>query len=285
MQPSLDPAAPTTSPNASGRALDPPAADRPDDPFGELPPPITPGGEPSDTLFATPTERPSDFAFDASTVRVFDDMVSRSVPFYGEIQRMTAELAAEFATPGSTVYDLGCSTGTTLRALDAWLDPSVRLVGFDNAPDMVQRAREKLAESPSPRPREVRLVDLHEPFAIEDASVTVMLFTLQFVRPLLRERVVRAIADGTRPQGALILAEKVTERDTLFNRLFIERYYAMKRRHGYSELEISQKREALENVLIPYRTEENRALLHECGFTKVQEFFRWYNFTGLIAVK
>ena len=250
-----------------------------------MPAPVSPGGEPTDDIFAEHMSRPTDFAFDATTVRVFDNMVSRSVPFYGEIQRMTAELAAEFAAPGSTLYDLGCSTGTTMVALESWVDPSVRFVGYDNAPEMVERAREKLASVPSPRAREVRLVDLHQPFAIDDASVTVMLFTLQFVRPLHRERVIRAIAEGTRPNGAVILAEKVIESDTLFNRLFIDNYYDMKRRHGYSDMEIAQKREALENVLIPYRIEENRDLLLSCGFTKFQEFFRWYNFAGMIAVK
>lgn len=256
-----------------------------DDAHDLMPAPVTPGGVPTDELFAEPMSRPTDFAFDASTVRVFDNMVSRSVPFYGEIQRMTAELAAEFASPGSTLYDLGCSTGTTMSALESWVDPSVRFVGYDNSPEMVERAREKLATFPTPRERDVRLVDLHQPFAIEDASVTVMLFTLQFVRPLHRERVIRTIAEGTRPNGAVILAEKVIESDTLFNRLFIDNYYDMKRRHGYSDMEIAQKREALENVLIPYRIEENRDLLLSCGFTKFQEFFRWYNFAGMIAVK
>ena len=251
----------------------------------DVPPPITPGGEPTDRIFAEPVRRPADFAYDATTARVFDDMVSRSVPFYGEIQRMTTELAAHFAAPGSTLYDIGCSTGTTLAALEPWVDPSVRFVGYDNSPQMVERARRKLEGVPTARTREVHEVDVHQPFAIADASVTVMLFTLQFVRPLHRERVVRTIADGTRPDGVLILAEKVIERDTLFNRLFIEHYYAMKRRHGYTEMEIAQKREALENVLVPYHMEENAELLRRCGYTKVQEFFRWYNFAGVIAVK
>ncbi|MFL5576610.1 MAG: carboxy-S-adenosyl-L-methionine synthase CmoA [Gemmatimonadaceae bacterium] len=250
-----------------------------------MPAPITPGGEPTDRVFADPADRQGDFAFDERTVRVFDDMVSRSVPFYGEIQRMTCELAAEFAAPGSTLCDLGCSTATTLVALESFVDPSVAFVGYDNSEEMIERARQKLASVPSPRHRDVRFLDLHEPFALEDASVVIMLFTLQFVRPLHRERVIRSIADGMRPNGALILAEKTIESDTLFNRLFIDNYYDMKRRHGYSELEISQKREALENVLVPYRLEENRDLLLANGFTKFQEFFRWYNFTGMIAVK
>lgn len=264
-----------------------PPADRADSPAplsDEMPVPVTPGGVPTDDIFAA-SQRPADFTFDQRTVGVFDDMVNRSVPFYGEIQRMTTELAADFAVPGSTLYDFGCSTATTMLALENSVAPDVRFVGFDNSEEMLGRARQKLAAVPSPRPREVRFLDLHEPFAIEDGSVAVMLFTLQFVRPLHRERVIRSVASGLRHDGALILVEKVIESDTLFNRLFIDHYYGMKRRHGYSEMEISQKREALENVLIPYRLDENRTLLLENGFTQVQEFFRWYNFVGLVAVR
>jgi tRNA (cmo5U34)-methyltransferase len=112
-----------------------------------------------------------------------------------------------------------------------------------------------------------------------------MLLTLQFVRPLYRERIMRQIAGGVREQGCLILIEKLTSEDTLFNRLFIQNYYDFKRRNGYSETEIAQKREALENVLIPYRLEENVDLLKASGFRSVECFFRWYNFCGLIALK
>jgi len=113
----------------------------------------------------------------------------------------------------------------------------------------------------------------------------VMNLTLQFVRPLHRERLVKQIFDGMLARGAFILIEKLTVSDGDLNRLFINYYYDMKRRNGYSELEISQKREALENVLIPYRLEENVELLKGAGFRSVEMFFRWYNFCGLVAVK
>ncbi len=212
-------------------------------------------------------------------------MVGRSVPFYEEIQRMSVELAADFAQPNSTIYDIGCATGTTLLQLDAVVDPSVRFVGIDSSVEMLERAQQKLDAHPSRRERSLLCYDIHEQLDVRDASVAIMTLTLQFVRPLHRERIVRQIADGLRPQGALILVEKLTEGDTLFNRLFIKYYYDMKRRRGYSELEIAQKREALENVLIPYRLEENEALLRSCGFSRINVWFRWYNFCGLIAVK
>lgn len=250
---------------------------------GAMPKPAAEG--PPDSIFAEPVARPTDFVFDARTAGVFDDMLGRSVPFYSEIQRMTGELAADFAVPGTNLYDLGCSTGTTLLALEPLVDPSVHFVGIDNSPEMLDKARGKLGQLPSGRRCDLVLSDLHELGRVENASAVILTLTLQFVRPLHRERLIRAICEGTNEQGCLILVEKLTESDTLFNRLFIDYYYAMKRRHGYSDLEISQKREALENVLIPYRLEENRDLLLLAGYSKFQVFFRWYNFVGMIAVK
>lgn len=238
-----------------------------------------------DQIFAAPVAEAADFVFDGRTAAVFDDMLVRSVPFYAEMQRMTGELAADFAVPGTSLFDLGCSTATTLALLDPLVDPGVRFVGVDNSPEMLEKARAKLATLGSGRATELACVDLHEFDGVRNASVVILTLTLQFVRPLHRERLVRMISAGTNPSGCLILIEKLTESDTLFNRLFIKYYYDMKRRHGYSDLEISQKREALENVLIPYRAEENERLLLEAGYRRVQPFFRWYNFGGFIAVK
>ena len=252
----------------------------------ESTPPANAAATPAaDKIFAQPVERPRDFVFDGRTAGVFDDMLSRSVPFYAEIQRMTGELAADFAVPHTNLYDLGCSTGTTLAALEPLIDPSVRFIGVDSSPEMLEKAREKLGQLGTSRARDLVRADLHEFAEIENASVVILTLTLQFVRPLHRERLIRMICDGTNEQGCLILVEKLTEGDTLFNRLFINYYYDLKRRNGYSDLEIAQKREALENVLIPYHLEENRELLLRAGYSKFQLFFRWYNFSGMIAVK
>jgi tRNA (cmo5U34)-methyltransferase len=242
-------------------------------------------GAPADRIFAEPVAQARDFVFDGRTADVFDDMLGRSVPFYEEIQRMTGEIAADFAAPGTNLYDLGCSTGTTLAELEPLVDPTVRFIGVDSSAEMLDKAREKLGRLPSGRERDLVRADLHELPAIENASVVILTLTLQFVRPLYRQQLIRTICEGTTEQGCLIMVEKLTEADTLFNRLFIKYYYNMKRRNGYSELEIAQKREALENVLIPYHLEENRDLVLRAGYTRFQMFFRWYNFCGMLAVK
>lgn len=242
--------------------------------------------EPStDEIYRESRKAIEDFTFDRGVATVFDDMVSRSVPFYGEMQRMLVELAREFAVPNSSVYDLGCSTGTTFANLHPHLDPSVRFVGVDNSAEMLAKCQAKLAEQGVERALELRCLDLNDGAPVEDASVAMLILTLQFIRPLRRERLITDIYRGLRPQGCLLLIEKVLGEDSLFNRLFIKYYYDMKRRNGYSETEIAQKREALENVLIPYKLLENRELLLRTGFREVDVFFKWYNFCGIVAVK
>ncbi len=149
----------------------------------------------------------------------------------------------------------------------------------------MRNAAVKLAEEGIERALELRCGDLNEGVQIEDASLVMLILTLQFIRPLRRDRLITDIYRGLRPQGCLLLVEKVIGEESLFNRLFIKYYYDLKRRNGYSDTEIAQKREALENVLIPYKLLENRELLLRTGFSAVDVFFKWYNFCGIVAVK
>lgn len=238
-----------------------------------------------DRVFQEPISRIGDFVFDEQVAVVFDDMLARSIPLYAEVQRMVGELATEFAVEGTNIYDLGCSTGTTLLLLHKRLPKSIRFVGVDYSEDMLVRCGEKLARQGCERPHELRRADLNQGISMENASLALMILTLQFIRPLHREKLLADILRGLNDNGCLLLLEKVLGEDSLFNRLFIEFYYDFKRRNGYSELEIAQKRDALENVLIPYKLLENRELLQKTGFRYVDVFFKWYNFCGIIAVK
>jgi len=236
-----------------------------------------------DDVFRDPERPIGDFTFNEETASVFPDMLERSVPFYREIQRMLVELAGDFAVDDTSVCDVGCSTGTTLRALDA-LTQDVTLIGFDSSPAMLAEA-DAFLRGALHHPHELRCADLNQSLRIENASVVVMSLTLQFVRPLQRERVLREICDGVNHNGCLLLVEKVVAEESMLNRLYIQHYYELKQRNGYSELEIARKREALENVLIPYRADENDAMLRSVGFRAVDLFFKWYNFVWLVAFK
>jgi len=238
-----------------------------------------------DEVFKQPQGDIADFNFGEKVASVFDDMLDRSVPFYSEMQRMIGEMAADFAVPGTNFYDLGCSTGTTMLMLDRQVPKDVRFVGVDNSEEMLKRCRAKLTEHGFNRPHELLCADLNQGVRIENASMVAMVLTLQFIRPLYRDRLIETILKGMNENGCLILVEKVLGEDSLINRLFIKYYYDLKKSHGYSELEIAQKREALENVLVPYKLLENREMLTRAGFRYCDVFFKWYNFSALVAVK
>jgi tRNA (cmo5U34)-methyltransferase len=243
---------------------------------------------PRDQVFEGTAARGSDFEFNAEVANVFDDMLVRSVPFYLEQQGLIEEIARRFYQEGTKVYDLGCSTGTTPIRLARALGEGSRLVGYDNSQPMLDRAKENAQQAGVADRVELRCADLNDDLSrvsLENASVVTLCWTLQFVRPLQRDRLIRWIYQGMVNGGALIVTEKVLTNDSHMNRFFIDFYYEFKRRNGYSEEEILKKREALENVLIPYRADENFEMFRRNGFQTVETFFQWYNFAGFLCVK
>jgi tRNA (cmo5U34)-methyltransferase len=238
-----------------------------------------------DYVFKEEIKTAADFKFGSMVANVFDDMVNRSVPLYGEMQRMIAELAADYAKSGTDVYDLGCATGTTLIGMNTSILDDIRFIGIDDSPEMLEKCKIKLEEAGFSRPFELRIADLNSSVEISNASVVVLCLTLQFIRPIYREKLLKSIYSGLESGGVLLLVEKTLAEDSAFNRKFIEHYHNYKRRNHYSDMEISQKREALENILIPYKNSENIAMLRDLGFESCEVFFKWYNFSGLIAIK
>lgn len=228
-----------------------------------------------------------DFVFDEKVASVFDDMLERSVPLYPEVQRMAVELAVRFLADGATVYDIGCSSGSTLAGIAEAVPPGqkIQLVGIEPSAAMREHAAKKLAPAGLVHSVEFWPKPVEEYECLPDAQVIVMLYTLQFLRPMLRPQLMRTLYHSLRPGGCLIFAEKIIASDPGLRRVFIDLYHDYKGRNGYSGTEIARKREALENVLIPYTDEENQAMLREAGFSQRERLFQWYNFAAYIAVK
>jgi len=237
-----------------------------------------------DNIFAG-QDSPTEFRFNRQVAEVFDDMLNRSVPFYREVVRMTGQLLATFARPGDTVYDLGCSTGTTMVELARLpMAAGLSFVGVDNSPAMVEKARRKAemyAGTDNCRFMEGDITTMELPAA----GVIILNYTMQFIEPTIRAAFLGKLYQALRPGGLLIMSEKLRNQDPEICRRFGEFHAAFKKGQGYSDLEISRKREALENVLIPLTLDENRALLRAAGFTTVEPFFQWFNFASLLAIK
>ncbi len=228
---------------------------------------------------------PEDFDFNDRVVEVFDDMLDRSIPCYRTVIREITRLLELHLEPGDAVCDLGCATGTTLLYFVKELaDCDLSFVGLDSSPAMLAKARLK-AEFYAPNEKvDFQQEDISQVNRPETGAF-ILNYTLQFIRPVLRPILIKRLFDNLKPGGLLILSEKTILDDRRLNRTFIDIYHDFKREQGYSELEIARKREALENILIPFSVDENKEILAQAGFKPVTAFFQWFNFSSFIACK
>ena len=237
-----------------------------------------------DVLFASPLSDPGLFRFDASVASVFPDMINRSVPGYATVVGMTGTLAAQHARPGSQIYDLGCSWGASL--LSVAREPACdrcALIGIDNSESMLEQANRHLAQFPEGSRIELHHADvLYAP--LHNASVVIMNYTLQFIPIEEREGLLKRIREAMMPGDVLILSEKLTLPDPRLNEYLIDLHHDFKRQQGYSDLEIAQKRQALEDVLVPETREAHVARLKAVGFSRCDVWFQCLNFGSLIAI-
>ncbi len=234
----------------------------------------------NDKVFAKPIKK--QFEFDEAVAAVFDDMLQRSVPYYKESQQITEFFVTKNIKSGGRLYDLGCSTATLLINISRKLESDVQLIGLDNSDAMLDRAQKKCEAYCADV--ELQNADILK-YEYKEADVFVSNYTLQFIRPLVREELVKKIADALIKDGVFIFSEKVISHHPKLNKDLIECYYDFKKSQGYSEYEIMQKREALENVLVPYSEEENIKMALNCGFSHCEVVFRWANFATFIAIK
>jgi len=236
-----------------------------------------------DRLFAEELV-PQDFVFDAKVAAVFEDMINRSVPGYRTILSMIAVLASRYYQEGSSIYDLGCSLGGASMAMASQIkSKNLQIQAIDNSQAMIEKLTLRLQQSDIDSIH-CRCEDILET-RLENASVVILNFTLQFIPPDHRRALMQRIYEGLRPGGILVISEKIILPDPELNELMIELYHDFKESMGYSRLEISRKRTALENVLIPETLEEHRVRLQEAGFRAFDVWFQCFNFASMVAFK
>ncbi len=237
-----------------------------------------------DTLFQH--EGPvADFVFDDKVADVFTDMINRSVPGYASIITQIGTLAERYVQPESVCYDLGCSLGAATLSMRHHIKAGgCRIVAVDNSPAMVARCQAVMDQDQSDVPVELRCADILD-VTIGNASLVVLNFTLQFVPLVRRDALIRKIFGGLRPGGMLILSEKIHFEDAALNALFIDLHHRFKEQNGYTRTEISQKRAAIENVLVPETLRVHEQRIRSAGFSSYAVWFQCFNFASMVAVK
>lgn len=242
---------------------------------------------PKDEIFKKEKAKESDFEFNETVTEVFDDMLLRSVPYYQEVQKMTSSLLLYYSEAGNMqnkiIYDLGCSTGSMLESLQSVFGSRpFHYIGIDNSEAMINKAKKRKIDKRNKA--EFLLYDILEK-KYPQSFAFISHYTIQFLRPLQRLPFLRKIYESLPAGGLFLMSEKVLENNSGYSRAFQKLYYDYKKENGYSSMEISSKRESLENVLIPYRSDENVSMLHEAGFDYVDLYFKWFNFASFIAIK
>tara|TARA_B100001109_G_scaffold130598_1_gene106246 strand:- start:102817 stop:103608 length:792 start_codon:yes stop_codon:yes gene_type:complete len=256
---------------------------------GPLADDMTDNEQQADNIYQTPLDDVPGFTFDGAVARVFPDMIKRSVPGYAETVAMSGIIAGRYVQPHSNLYDLGCSLGAVTLAMRHGVQAAgesgmhSHIVGVDNSASMIERAQHYIALDEASVPVALACADILE-YPLNNASVTALNFVLQFIEPGQRLALLSRIASATLPGGALILSEKICF-DPWEQRMQDELHLDFKRANGYSELEIAQKRSAIENVLIPETHEEHVERLRSAGFSRVIRWYQCFNFVSYLAVK
>lgn len=232
-----------------------------------------------DKVFTHPIKK--QFEFDENVAIVFDDMLERSIPFYKEVLELVCNLALLNSQKDSKIIDLGCSTANTLLHLYKKSKERI-LIGVDNSKPMLENAAKKIQAYGA----NIKLIeDDITQCDLQGSDVVLANYMFQFIRPLKREIFAKKIYDSLNVGGILLLSEKIIFEDKVLNKQMIDLYYDFKRSNGYSDFEIAQKREALENVLVPYTKDENIAMLQKAGFYSVETLFQYGNFITFMARK
>ena len=238
-----------------------------------------------DTLYSNPLGDVARFAFDQQVVDVFPDMIKRSVPGYATIINMIGNLAGIYVKPNTRAYDLGCSLGAATLAIRHGIrHEGCEIIGIDNSQAMIQRCQQIIDIDTRDVPVILQQDEIQN-IAIENATLVVLNFTLQFIPIEDRQVLLSKIADGLKPGGVLIVSEKIIFEDQEHQDLMTELHHNFKRANGYSDLEIAQKRSAIENYLVPETLATHRQRMKQAGFSSVDVWFQCFNFASMIAIK
>jgi tRNA (cmo5U34)-methyltransferase len=251
-----------------------------------------------DEIYKDSRSNISDFVFDENVAEIFPNMISRSVPGYEFIIKMTGEMSKKFLKDGTNCYDLGCSLGaSSLSVLKNNSNKNFQMIAIDNSPSMLEKASRSLSVAEGhgssdtsnegfgyAQPPRFVLGDIND-VEYHNASFVISNFSLQFIDLNKRFDLIKKIFNGMNIGGAFLISEKIKFEDSLEEKLQDEMHLMFKKLNGYSDLEISQKRTALENVLLKESFDTHVKRLEDIGFSEVYQWFQCFNFISILAIK
>ncbi len=238
-----------------------------------------------DRLYASKQDKIDKFVFDQNVAGVFQDMIERSVPGYTALNQLLPIVADQFIQENSNVYDLGCSLGeASISIANSTASKNIKIYAVDNSPAMITNLENRLKELKLDIPIEVQHQDVTE-VEIKKGSFVILNYTLQFIDRSKRDSLINNIYTNLMDKGALLISEKICYEDQQEEQIMQQLHENYKRQNDYSEMEISQKREALEDVLVRDTHDQHMERLANAGFSKVSVLTKYLNFVSYLAIK
>ena len=227
------------------------------------------------------------WTFGGETANTFDSHVSKSVPLYHLGQKLACDISDYFIKDdGSVCYDIGSSTGgLTLHFAEHHREvkPSVQFVGIDTEPKMIEAAEKKQIEL---KLKNVNfLCDDITNFNFENTNFISSYYTVQFIKPSERQRLIDKIFNSLNWGGGFLIFEKVRAPDARFQDMMVGLYDEYKLESGYSPEEIFGKTRSLRGILEPFSTQGNLDMLRRAGFKDIISVMKFISFEGYLAIK
>ena len=224
------------------------------------------------------------FKFDHQISNIFDDMINRSVPGYQSILKIIEYLSYRYVNENENIYDLGCSLGaSSLALLNGANNRNCNFFAIDSSLDMIKKSKINIS---SKYPEEI-INFIHDDIRnikFSNTSFVSLNFTLQFLPINERFDLIKSIKENMNKGGILVLSEKINFNDSLINKQKIDTHEKFKSKNNYTNLEIKQKKIALEGVLFPEKIEEHVSRLNKIGFKKIYHVLQSINFMTMVII-
>ncbi|MCT3661331.1 methyltransferase domain-containing protein [Elizabethkingia anophelis] len=224
----------------------------------------------------------SNWKFSGEIVQGFDSHILSSVPLYEQGHRLISNLSDFFLSNDSVCYELGCSTGSLLQSIAKHnSNKKIKFIGIDIEKDMVHYAQGKLQDYNN---IEIVCDDILS-VELEKSDMIISYYTIQFVKPRIRQLIFDKIYESLNWGGAFVLFEKVRGADARFQDILTALYTDFKLEQGFTKEEILDKTRSLKGVLEPFSTQGNIDLLQRAGFVDIMSIMKYVCFEGFLAIK
>ena len=226
----------------------------------------------------------TDWKFNKNVSNQFDKHVRQSIPHYEDIQRYICSLSEWFIKENSLIYDLGCSTGETAKnLLKKFPKKKFKYIGYDVSSEMIKIARKK--NKKNMKRALFKLGDINKINFKKNTNLFLSVLTFPFLNSVERINLYKKIFKSLNNGSALIFVDKIRSSNSFYEDIFNQTYFDFKIENRLTHTQVLNKSKSIRGSMQLFEVNEIEQFLKKVGFKKIEIFFKWFNFIGIIAIK